>query len=116
MSARGVIAGLSLISILASGCGADDPATSSSPPSEEVPTAITAEQVTALAFDTPKADVVDRLGPPLSQEEIKPEGVVAECYRYRGLDETGRIDPDTEFRLCYDDRGRLSLKSTAPTE
>jgi hypothetical protein len=40
--------------------------------------------------------------------------VVDQCYRYRGMAPNGQVDPANEYRLCYNGKDRLSVKSTAP--
>ena len=59
--------------------------------------------------------MIRQIGPPVRRQKVKPYGVVASCFRYSVMDDmTGEVDPRFEFRLCYDRRDRLSLKSTAP--
>ena len=120
LMSRPLIVGLSLAALLAAGCGTDEtenPGSTGSPSPEEVSKPITAKQVIALRLGTPRVEVVERIGPPVREdEEVKQAGVIDRCYRYRGLDRTDQIDPDMEYRLCYDDRDRLSVKSTAPVD
>lgn len=121
LSARRLIAITALAVLLLTGCDTEEPEkdrpTGERPLPKEPARAITFRQVTALRFGTPRTDVVKRIGPPVREQKVKPLGVVATCYRYHGLDErTGKIDPNTGFRLCYNRRDRLSLKSTAPVE
>lgn len=107
--------------LLAAGCGAQesesrgagDKAQPRSPAQASTPLGYA--QVSLLRFGTPRALVVRRIGPPLRQQKVKPYGVVAQCFRYGAIYEsTGQTDPRVEYRLCYDRRDRLSLKSTAP--
>jgi len=108
---------LALILVLVTGCGGegDEPEPARVEVRKEEPRLLTFAQVTRLRFGTPRVKILRQFGPPLRRQRVRPYGVVATCYRYRAAnDATGQIDPYTEFRLCYDRRDRLSLKSTAP--
>ena len=117
-----VIALLTLVVCV--GCGGEEREsgeTRAKAPTDKAPTdrsrSLTFAQVTSLRFGTPRARVVRQIGPPVRRQKVKPYGVVAKCYRYRAVDDaTGRTDPRLEFRLCYNRRDRLSLRSTAPPE
>jgi hypothetical protein len=69
-----------------------------------------------VALGARRARVERVLGPPYRKQETRPSGVVHQCYRYRGIAENGDVDPVNEYRLCYDRKGRLSVKSTAPIQ
>jgi hypothetical protein len=75
----------------------------------------TYSEVYVLRLGTPRARVIRQIGPPDRPDKVRPFGVVARCFRYLAWDETtAQISSQYEFRLCYDRRDRLSLKSTAP--
>jgi len=95
------------------GCGGDDDGdadTAAQPESE----AISLEQLSQVPLGTRRARVERVIGPPYRKQDTKPGGVAQQCYRYRGTAASGEVDPLNEYRLCYDRRDRLSVKSTAP--
>jgi hypothetical protein len=92
------------------GCGGDDDDSGAEPE----PSAITSEQLSQVPLGTPQSRVERVLGPPYRKQATKPSGVAQQCYRYRGIAASGEVDPANEYRLCYDRRNRLSVKSTAP--
>jgi hypothetical protein len=94
------------------GCGDDDEATKAEPESKP----ITFEQLSHVPLGARRARVERVLGPPYRRQETKPSGVAYRCYRYRGIAENGEVDSANEYRLCYNRRGRLSVKSTAPVQ
>lgn len=112
-----MVAAAALTLMLTTACGAesDEVVRTRERPPQETSRPLSFAQVSRLRFGTPRATVVRQIGPPLRRQKVKPYGVVASCFRYRALDDaSGQIDPRFEFRLCYDRRDRLSLKSTAP--
>jgi hypothetical protein len=96
-------------------CGSDD-AGDAVTTAEPEPAAITSEQLSQVPLGTRRARVERVLGPPYRKQDTKPSGVAQQCYRYRGIAGGGVLDPVNEYRLCYDRRDRLSVKSTAPIE
>ncbi len=121
MLVRPTFAASSLTLLLAAGCGGgeDDDGKKGGPGPRDAPKQtsrpLAFAQVAKLPLGTPRSEVVRRFGPPVRRQRVKPYGVVSKCFRYGAVnDTTGRLDPDVEFRLCYNRRDRLSLKSTAP--
>jgi hypothetical protein len=104
---------LAVVIALLAGCGGDDDGDTSST-SAAKPAAISAEQLSKVPLGTPRSRVERALGEPYRKQETKPYGVVHQCYRYRGIAPNGHVDPVNEFRLCYNGKDRLSVKSTAP--
>jgi len=103
---------LVIVGVLA-GCGGegeDNPATTTEPE----PNAISLEQLSQVPLGTRRSRAERVLGPPYRKQQTKPSGVAHRCYRYRGIAAGGEVDPLNEYRLCYDRRDRLSVKSTAP--
>ena len=108
--ARAVVC-LAVAGALWAGCGGDDDREA---PTAPEPAAVTGQEVTQIPLGTPRPRVERTLGPPYREEQVEPAGVIEHCYRYRGIAANGEVDPTNEYRLCYDRRDRLSVKSTAP--
>ena len=113
-SAR-VVVYLAVVVALLAGCGGEDDRDTVTT-SEPEPAAISGEQLSRVALGTPRSRVERVLGLPYRKQETKPSGVAHQCYRYRGIAPNGQIDPANEYRLCYNRKGRLSVKSTAPIQ
>lgn len=93
-------------------CGGDDDDDATTRARQ--PKAISFEQLSQVPLGTRRARVERVLGPPYREQKTTRSGVAHECYRYRGIAAGGQVDPTNEYRLCYDRRARLSVKSTAP--
>ncbi len=111
--ARAVVC-LAVAGALLAGCNGDDDEREASTTPE--PQAVTGTEVAGIPLGTPRPRVERALGSPYRRERTRPSGVIDRCYRYRGIAGTGEVDPTNEYRLCYDRRDRLSLKSTAPIQ
>jgi len=110
--ARAVVCVVAAAALLA-GCGGDDDGDVETAAQPD-PEAISIEQLSQVPLGTRRARVERVLGLPYRKQATPPSGVAQECYRYRGIAAGGEVDPLNEYRLCYDRRDRLSVKSTAP--
>jgi hypothetical protein len=102
--------------LLTTGCGGGAGRTGSTTTAASRPTTrpLTYSEVYTLPLGTTELAILRRFGPPLRPDRVKPLGVVATCYRYYAANDVNGVDPRYQWRLCYDRRHRLSLKTTAP--